>query len=79
MHIFDNNFMGLPKIYNKAIDDAERNPALLMFIHDDVHIWVSFRMHRIYDAVRQFHYLIGRNRRESPDRSCGCVGARART
>ena len=65
MQIFDNNFMGLPKIYNKAIDDAERNPALLMFIHDDVHICDFFWMDRIYDAVRQFDIvgLAGNRRR----------------
>jgi hypothetical protein len=71
MQIFDNNFMGLPKIYNKAIDDAERNPALLMFIHDDVHICDFFWMDRIYDAVRRFDIYWQGTVEESPDRSGG--------
>jgi GT2 family glycosyltransferase len=64
MQIFDGNVRGLAHIYNKAIDDAECKPALLMFVHDDVHICDFFWMDKIYNAVRQFDIIgLAGNRR----------------
>jgi GT2 family glycosyltransferase len=65
MQIFDNNCEGLPNIYNRAIEDAKRNPALLVFVHDDVHICDFFWMDRIYKALQQFDVvgLAGNRRR----------------
>jgi GT2 family glycosyltransferase len=33
-----NNAEGLPAVYNRAIDKAKDDPAILVFVHDDVYI-----------------------------------------
>jgi hypothetical protein len=65
LQIFDANSTSLPTIYNKAIQDAEREPALLMFVHDDVHICDFFWMDQIFAAFRRFDIvgLAGNRRR----------------
>ncbi|MGF6924159.1 tetratricopeptide repeat protein [Paraburkholderia sp. 40] len=39
LQLFDNNSRGLSSIYNEAIEHARQDPAILVFIHDD--IWLS--------------------------------------
>jgi GT2 family glycosyltransferase len=75
MQIFDDNVRGLADIYNKAIDDAECNPALLMFVHDDVHICDFFWMEKIYDAIQQYDIvgLAGNRRRLAGQRAWAFV------
>jgi GT2 family glycosyltransferase len=75
MQIFDDNIRGLADIYNKAIDDAECNPALLMFVHDDVHICDFFWMEKIYDAIQQYDIvgLAGNRRRLAGQRAWAFV------
>ncbi|KXU90152.1 hypothetical protein CI15_05580 [Paraburkholderia monticola] len=39
LQLFANNTRGLSSIYNEAIEHAKQDPAILVFIHDD--IWLS--------------------------------------
>ncbi|ADE10851.1 glycosyltransferase [Sideroxydans lithotrophicus] len=36
--LFDQNKLGLPAVYNMAIEAAKQDPAILVFVHDDVHL-----------------------------------------
>jgi hypothetical protein len=38
LRLFPSNTEGLPRVYNRAIRDAADDPAVLVFVHDDVHI-----------------------------------------
>lgn len=48
------NADGLPAVYNRAIDEAVNDPAILVFIHDDVSLCDFFWPDRIINATRDF-------------------------
>jgi GT2 family glycosyltransferase len=56
--IFCNNRTGLPKIYNMAIEEARGDPAILIFMHDDVHLIDFHWAARIRAALLEFD-LVG--------------------
>lgn len=64
--LFDNNSQGLSTIYNAAIDQAAQQPAILVFVHDDVLLYDFFWVDRIREAVAQFDVvgLAGNTRRQ---------------
>lgn len=65
--LFDNNTTGLPALYNAAIEQAAANPAILVFVHDDVSINDFFWTERIHEALGQFDVIgLAGNRRRSP-------------
>jgi hypothetical protein len=65
--LFDSNTTGLSTLYNAAIEQAASNPAILVFVHDDVSISDFFWIDRIYEGLRQFDVLgLAGNRRRSP-------------
>ena len=65
--LFDNNTTGLPALYNAAIEQAASNPAILVFVHDDVSIVDHFWMERIREALLQFDIVgLAGNKRRSP-------------
>jgi GT2 family glycosyltransferase len=58
---------GLPDVYNRAIRDAVRDPAILLFIHDDVHLVDPFWLDRLVLALQQFQIVgVAGNRRRVP-------------
>jgi len=65
VHLFDNNRLGLSTIYNQAIAQAEKLPAILVFVHDDVLLYDFFWAERIREAVEHFDIvgLAGNTRR----------------
>jgi len=54
LQLYPNNTSGLPVVYNEAISDAERDPAILVFIHDDVHLCDFYWPGRIYESLQAF-------------------------
>lgn len=69
--IFDRNTTGLATIYNKAIDDAGRHPAVLVFVHDDVHICDFFWKDQVFAAARRFDLVgVAGNRRRVARQPC---------
>ncbi|HWY96613.1 MAG TPA: glycosyltransferase [Steroidobacteraceae bacterium] len=65
--LFDNNRMGLPALYNEAIRDSHSDPAILVFIHDDVHLCDLFWHVHILAGLRAFDVIgIAGNRRRLP-------------
>ncbi|KXU90153.1 hypothetical protein CI15_05640 [Paraburkholderia monticola] len=62
-----NNTQGLPAIYNAAIEAAATDPAILVFIHDDVWLADFFWAQRIHAALEQFDVVgIAGNTRRVP-------------
>ena len=67
LRLFPSNSRGLPAVYNAAIDESRENPAILLFIHDDVYLNDAFWADRLREAVDHFQ-LVGvvGNRRRGP-------------
>ncbi|MBI6920413.1 class I SAM-dependent methyltransferase [Pseudomonas monteilii] len=63
--LFAENAEGLSTIYNRAIDAAKDDPAILVFVHDDVHLCDFLWSVRIREAVEAFDVvgLAGNTRR----------------
>jgi len=55
--LFPGGNPGLPAVYNRAIRDAARSPAILLFIHDDVHLLDLFWLDRLHLALEQFQIV----------------------
>lgn len=67
IRLFANNKVGLPKIYNQIILESISDPAILVFLHDDVYILDYYWSYRIKDALLNFKIvgLAGNKRRVS--------------
>jgi len=67
LQLFDNNTRGLSSIYNAAIDDAKKDPAVLVFVHDDVWLNDFFWVERIRESLARFDVVgLAGNRRRVP-------------
>lgn len=68
--IVADNQIGLPKLYNLAIDSDTEND-ILVFIHDDVWIDDYFFGQRIVEGLRKFDVIgVAGNRRRVPNQRC---------
>ena len=65
IRLFAENKQGLSTIYNRAIDEARDNPAILVFVHDDVHVCDFLWSERLREGVVAFDVvgLAGNTRR----------------
>jgi hypothetical protein len=71
--LFESNAAGLPAVYNEAIRDAEADPAILIFIHDDVHLCDFFWHVHLLAALRSFDVVgVAGNRRRVPRQPAWC-------
>ncbi len=63
--VFASNALGLPIVYNIALREAASDPAILVFIHDDVEIIDYFWTDHIREGLDEFHVigLAGNTRR----------------
>jgi GT2 family glycosyltransferase len=63
--IFDENGRGLADVYNEAIGQSMHDPAILVFIHDDIWICDFFWIDQLRAALRSFDVvgLAGNQRR----------------
>jgi hypothetical protein len=67
LRLFENNTKGLAEVYNQAIDEAQNDPAILIFIHDDVLICDFHWQKRVRDALKKFQVLgVAGNTRRLP-------------
>lgn len=65
--LFEQNKLGLPAVYNMAIEEARDSPAILLFIHDDVHLCGFDWPHEIEDALANFQIVgVAGNTRRVP-------------
>lgn len=56
--LFPENKRGLPALYNQVIRESAAAPAVLVFVHDDVHLIDYYWPDRLYAALTQFE-LVG--------------------
>lgn len=54
LELFPMNRDGLPKVYNQAIRRSLNDPAILVFIHDDVHICDFYWTEHLQNALQVF-------------------------
>lgn len=73
--LFPNNKNGLSSLYNIAISESINDPAILIFIHDDVHMLDYYWVDQILSALNQFDVvgLVGNKRRVSKQPSWAFV------
>lgn len=57
IRLFAENTQGLSTIYNRVIDEARGDPAILVFVHDDVHLCDFLWSERIREAVAAFDII----------------------
>jgi hypothetical protein len=70
VHLFANNKLGLPSVYNQAIRACIGKPAILVFAHDDLHFLDFFWCNQIAEGLTQFDILgIAGNKRRLPKQS----------
>jgi len=65
LRLFASNRTGLPALYNRALREAAADPAILVFVHDDVAFHDFFWPNHLAEALRLFDVvgLAGNTRR----------------
>jgi hypothetical protein len=64
LRLFPSNTAGLPRVYNTAIRECAGDPAILVFVHDDVHLLDFYWPIRIAQGLTQFDVIgLAGNRR----------------
>jgi tetratricopeptide (TPR) repeat protein len=67
LRLFANNQQGLPAIYNIAIEESKSDPAVLIFIHDDVFLSDYYWAEHLLEALSHFDLVgLAGNRRRVP-------------
>ena len=65
--LFTHNSIGLPDLYNRAIENSAGKPAILVFMHDDVFIPDFFWTERVREGLKLFDIVgIAGNKRRLP-------------
>jgi hypothetical protein len=65
LRLFSSNAAPLPFVYNQAIDEAAADPAILVFLHDDVYLNDFYWARHLHEGLAHFHVvgLAGNRRR----------------
>jgi hypothetical protein len=67
LRLFPNNSAGLPVVYNTALNESVGNPAILVFIHDDVHLLDFYWPERVLQGLQNFDIIgLAGNKRRVP-------------
>ena len=67
LRLFSGNQEGLPALYNLAIDEAARDRAALVFVHDDVYLNDFYWASRVHEGLRAFDVIgLAGNKRRLP-------------
>lgn len=65
--LFPSNTEGLPLLYNRVIRDSAKDPATLVFAHDDLHLLDYYWYARIKEGLSQFDVIgLAGNKRRVP-------------
>lgn len=66
LRLFPSNSNGLPLVYNTAIRESATDPAILVFVHDDVHLLDFYWPTRIFNGLDKFDIIgLAGNRRRA--------------
>jgi hypothetical protein len=67
LRLFSSNSTGLPKLYNIALREAASDPAILVFVHDDVQLLDFFWPNHVFQGLRAFDVIgLAGNKRRVP-------------
>lgn len=67
LRLFKENSQGLPAVYNTAIEEAKDDPAILVFIHDDVFLSDYYWAEHLLEGMRVFDIVgLAGNRCRAP-------------
>jgi len=67
LRLFPNNTTGLPDLYNTAIEESATDPAVLVFVHDDVYLSDFYWAQHILEGLNFFDIVgLAGNRRRAP-------------
>ncbi len=73
VRLFPENTIGLPKIYNIAIEESKSDPCVLIFCHDDLHLTDYFMCDQILAGLKKFQILgVAGNKRRAPNQPAWC-------
>lgn len=66
LRLFPRNSTGLPSVYNTALREAAADPAILLFVHDDIYVCDFYWASNIHAGLRVFDILgLAGNRRRT--------------
>jgi len=57
LRLFKENREGLSSVYNRAIDEAQEKPAILVFIHDDVYLSDFYWAKHLVEGLDKFDVI----------------------
>ena len=67
IRLFPNNTRGLPSLYNEVIAESTKEPAVLIFVHDDVYLCDFYWGSQILNALNHFNVVgLAGNKRRVP-------------
>lgn len=67
LRLFPNNARGLPVVYNVAIEEAKANPAVLVFVHDDLYLSDYYWADHLLEGLQKFDIVgLAGNIRRAP-------------
>lgn len=70
LDLYDRNSDGLPHVYNQSIEKSFSDPAILVFIHDDVYLMDFWWSVRIREALNKFDIVgVAGNMRRQPNQA----------
>jgi tetratricopeptide (TPR) repeat protein len=70
MRLFSENKAGLSSVYNTAIEESRDDPAILVFVHDDVHLSDYYWADHLLEGLREFDIVgLAGNRRRAPQQA----------
>ena len=77
LRLFPGGNAGLPLIYNVALREAEADPAVLVFVHDDVYFCDFYWPHHVLAGLQMFDVIgIAGNKRRVPNQRRGTRSTR---
>ncbi|MGL4282490.1 MAG: glycosyltransferase [Eubacterium aggregans] len=67
LRLFEQNKRGLPEVYNQAILESRHDPAVLVFMHDDIHLVDFFWAVNLLEGLKHFDVIgLAGNKRRLP-------------
>lgn len=57
LKLVEKNRLGLSKVYNRAINSSQDDPAILVFLHDDIHLCDFYWQRNIVEGLKVFDIL----------------------
>lgn len=70
LKLFPSNSAGLPALYNAALREAASDPAIMVFVHDDIHLCDYFWPKHVLDGLSSFDVVgLAGNKRRVPNQA----------